>query len=100
MIETERGIVVLLGCTHSGLINTLEHIQKLSGGAHLRAVIGGMHLRRASTERLAWTLHELKQFDIEQLSPMHCTGFGPTAAIAQAFSKQFQWAGAGEILTF
>ncbi|MCK5648204.1 MAG: MBL fold metallo-hydrolase [Gammaproteobacteria bacterium] len=73
-IETYQGIVVLLGCGHSGVINTLEYIQKLTGGKPIRAVIGGMHLLSAAAERLDFTAAALEQFAIPYLAPNHCTG--------------------------
>ncbi|MCP3848788.1 MAG: MBL fold metallo-hydrolase [Gammaproteobacteria bacterium] len=73
-IETYQGLVVLLGCGHSGVINTLEYIQSLSGGKPIRAVIGGMHLLNATSERLAFTGDNLENFSVHYLAPNHCTG--------------------------
>lgn len=73
-METYQGVVVLLGCGHSGVINTLEYIQMLTGGKPIRAVIGGMHLLNAAVERLDFTSAALEQFAIPYLAPNHCTG--------------------------
>ena len=74
-IETEpAGLVVLLGCGHAGVVNTLEYIRKLSGDLPIRAVMGGMHLLRASPERLAFTAEYLEQRAVRYLAPNHCTG--------------------------
>ncbi|MDX2507810.1 MAG: MBL fold metallo-hydrolase [Gammaproteobacteria bacterium] len=73
-IETYQGVVVLLGCGHSGVINTLEYIQTLCVNKHIRAVIGGMHLLNATAERLAFTSDGLEHFSIPYLAPNHCTG--------------------------
>ncbi len=73
-IETIQGVVVLLGCGHSGVINTLEYVQLLTGGKPIRAVIGGMHLLNATVERLAFTSNALEHFEIPYLAPNHCTG--------------------------
>ena len=100
MLETTAGIVLLLGCAHAGLINTLDRVRDLTAGAPVRAVVGGMHLRSATPERLAWTIRELRRFDIASLYPMHCTGFAATAALWQALPGRVQSAGAGAALTF
>lgn len=100
IVETGTGIVVLLGCAHAGLINTLDHIRDLTAGAPIRAVVGGLHLRSATPGRLEWTIRELRRFDIAALYPMHCTGFAATAALWQAFPGRVQSAGAGATLTF
>jgi 7,8-dihydropterin-6-yl-methyl-4-(beta-D-ribofuranosyl)aminobenzene 5'-phosphate synthase len=72
--ETARGIVILLGCCHAGLINTIEHIRRVSGIHTIRGVIGGMHLLNAGEERLAHTLSAIKEWQAEFMVPCHCTG--------------------------
>ncbi|HHU76259.1 MAG TPA: MBL fold metallo-hydrolase [Firmicutes bacterium] len=89
VIESSGGIVVLLGCTHAGLINTLSYIVDLTGKSKIKAVIGGTHLMNASDNRLASTIKDLRKFDIDKLGPCHCTGFRATAALHQAFPQQF-----------
>jgi 7,8-dihydropterin-6-yl-methyl-4-(beta-D-ribofuranosyl)aminobenzene 5'-phosphate synthase len=84
-MATGQGTVVLLGCAHAGVINTLDHIAELTGGAPLCAVLGGLHLRAASPARLAWALAALQRFSIVTLCPMHCTGMAATAALWAAF---------------
>ncbi len=84
-IETKQGTVVLLGCAHAGLINTLDHVQQLTQGRPIRAVIGGTHLRSALESRLEWTINELRFFNLRLLAPLHCTGSKATAALWNAF---------------
>ncbi|OQA24459.1 MAG: Metallo-beta-lactamase superfamily protein [Verrucomicrobia bacterium ADurb.Bin345] len=72
--ETSKGIVVVLGCAHSGVVNTLNHIAALTGVRDFHAVIGGMHLRRASAARLAATVEALEGFHVSAVHPAHCTG--------------------------
>ncbi len=73
-IETLQGVIVLLGCGHSGVVNTLEYVQALTGEKSIHAVIGGMHLLNANTERLAFTGNALDHLSIPYLAPNHCTG--------------------------
>ena len=73
-IETVKGIVVLLGCAHAGVINTLNHISHLTGKKKMYAVLGGMHLLRASDERLEETARIMEHFDVQLMGPCHCTG--------------------------
>ena len=72
--ETSHGIVVLLGCAHSGVINTINHVAKLTDKDSIYAVIGGMHLLSASDERLEETAHVLEKYDVQMICPCHCTG--------------------------
>jgi 7,8-dihydropterin-6-yl-methyl-4-(beta-D-ribofuranosyl)aminobenzene 5'-phosphate synthase len=100
-IETSQGTVVLLGCAHSGLINTLDYVQQLTtGGKPIRAVLGGMHLRSATEDRIAWTIQELRRFNINLLAPLHCTGQKAIAALWAAFPDAWQAVGAGSKFEF
>jgi len=83
--DTAEGTVVLLGCAHSGIINTLRYILQLTGDRPIRAVIGGMHLGDASPERIGKTIAELRRIGVQQLSPGHCTGMPATVALWTAF---------------
>jgi len=73
-IETEKGTVVILGCAHAGVINTLRYIQSLTDRRPIHTVIGGMHLVNADENRISHTLDELRQMNIRHLYPCHCTG--------------------------
>jgi 7,8-dihydropterin-6-yl-methyl-4-(beta-D-ribofuranosyl)aminobenzene 5'-phosphate synthase len=74
VVETHGGLVVLLGCGHSGVINTLKHVHRVSGGVPLRALFGGLHLLNADMERIQATADALARYDIGLLGPNHCTG--------------------------
>ena len=99
-IKTPEGTVVLLGCAHSGLINTLNYIHKLTGGQPFATVIGGTHLRSASDERIHWTLNELRRFKINKIAPAHCTGVSATNAIMNVYPKSFEKCNAGSNFMF
>ena len=72
-LKTEQGLVVIVGCSHRGIINILTSIHK-STGMKIRAVIGGTHLVHASQERIERTLEALDQMDLEKVAVSHCTG--------------------------
>ena len=71
---TAKGIVVLLGCCHSGIGNTLDCVSKLTGNKEIHVVIGGIHLKNASRERLDFSAKILKKYKIKLFAPCHCTG--------------------------
>jgi 7,8-dihydropterin-6-yl-methyl-4-(beta-D-ribofuranosyl)aminobenzene 5'-phosphate synthase len=83
--ESREGLVVLLGCAHSGVVNTLRYIRELTGGKPIYAVLGGMHLVQASPQRLERTIESLRAWHIPLLAPGHCTGMAATAALWNAF---------------
>ena len=74
-VETPDGVVVILGCAHAGVINTLRYVQTLTNNRSIHTVIGGMHLLNASPERMDKTVAELRRLDVQRLLPCHCTGF-------------------------
>lgn len=84
-IETEKGTVVILGCAHSGVINTLHAIQTLTGNRAIHTLIGGMHLIHADANRMDRTVDELRRINIECLMPCHCTGLPAIARIWNEF---------------
>lgn len=73
-LNTPRGLVIVLGCCHSGLINTITHIRKVTGIDKVAGIIGGLHLLYAGEPRLAHTLDFLRQCQLDFLRPGHCTG--------------------------
>jgi 7,8-dihydropterin-6-yl-methyl-4-(beta-D-ribofuranosyl)aminobenzene 5'-phosphate synthase len=81
-VRTDRGLVVIAGCCHAGLVNTLRQAMKLSGEPRLRAVLGGFHLGEAGEARLAETLCELRSLGPELIVPCHCTGAAAVQRLA------------------
>jgi 7,8-dihydropterin-6-yl-methyl-4-(beta-D-ribofuranosyl)aminobenzene 5'-phosphate synthase len=78
VFDTTEGLVVLAGCGHAGLINTLEQARvAVRPGAKVHAVIGGLHLASMDTEKLDWTGDKLREFGLEYLHGAHCTGIAP-----------------------
>ena len=99
-IETPAGVVVLLGCAHSGVVNTLEFIRERTGRKPIRAIVGGMHLGSASDDRVTRTIEALKQMDVGGLWPCHCTGPTATARLMAAFGSRCHPCGVGTKMEF
>lgn len=74
VIETPQGLVVITGCGHAGVVNTVQYARKVVAEAPLHAVIGGLHLFAATDERLAWTAARLREVGLVHLLGAHCTG--------------------------
>ena len=94
-LHTASGLVVCVGCSHAGLVNTLTHALRLNKGQKIRAVIGGFHLRHASSERLAQTVSFLRQLEPELVVPCHCTGERAVAALQGALGARISAGAAG-----
>jgi len=89
-LDTAEGTVVLLGCAHSGVVNTLNTIRQLTDGRPIRAVVGGMHLVGASPHRIERTIEEFRRLGVQRLAPAHCTGTPATVALWNAFAGRCQ----------
>jgi 7,8-dihydropterin-6-yl-methyl-4-(beta-D-ribofuranosyl)aminobenzene 5'-phosphate synthase len=99
VVDTDFGLVVILGCAHRGIINTLRRAQNITGRELVYAAIGGTHLFRASDERIEHTIADLKEMGIQRLGVSHCTGFHASARLAQEFESIFFLNNAGTRLT-
>ena len=85
-----KGLVVLTGCGHSGIVNILRYVRKLTGEDRIHAVIGGFHLSGPAFEKIiAPTCDALGEFAPDHLVPCHCTGWRAIHAIAARFPDAF-----------
>ena len=96
-----RGLVVLTGCGHSGLVNTLRHVQRLTGEDHFHAVIGGFHLSGRYFEPIiAPTCDALAELAPDHLVPCHCTGWRAIHMLAARMPDAFIQNSVGSRFTF
>ena len=85
-----RGLVVLTGCGHSGIVNILRYVRKLTAERTIHAVIGGFHLGgRAFEPIIGPTCDALAEISPDYLVPAHCTGWRATHALAARFPGAF-----------
>ena len=100
LITTGRGLVIVLGCAHSGIINIINHAIKMTGVDSIFAIIGGTHLDFSGAEQLEKTVAALKTYHIEHLIPGHCTGIGAATRLSREFEKSFQFSHVGLVFEF
>jgi 7,8-dihydropterin-6-yl-methyl-4-(beta-D-ribofuranosyl)aminobenzene 5'-phosphate synthase len=92
----DRGLVVLTGCSHAGIVNTVRQAIALTGEPRVHAVVGGFHLSSALFEpRIPDTVAALKATGPDLLVPGHCTGFAAQRALAEAMPDAFVPSGVG-----
>jgi 7,8-dihydropterin-6-yl-methyl-4-(beta-D-ribofuranosyl)aminobenzene 5'-phosphate synthase len=84
-----KGLVVVAGCAHAGIINTVKHAQDISGVDQVWAVLGGFHLASASDEDIQRTIDELGKLEPTMVVPSHCTGFSAISQFAARMPDQF-----------
>ena len=94
-IKTDKGLVVILGCAHRGIINTLHHARELTGEQRIEMVIGGCHLMNSSEERVWLTITALKELGVHKIGVSHCTSLPAAAMMAHEFGEDFFFNNAG-----
>lgn len=97
-IETAKGLVILLGCAHAGLINTVEWFRQNLDNRRIHAIIGGTHLGPASDEQFSATVDYLARLDFDRLGVSHCTGQIRSAQLYAKFPNKVFFANVGTIV--
>jgi 7,8-dihydropterin-6-yl-methyl-4-(beta-D-ribofuranosyl)aminobenzene 5'-phosphate synthase len=98
IIKTEAGLVIILGCAHRGMMNTIYHARQLAGEERICAVIGGSHLISASEEHFWQTVAALRELGNPRLGLCHCTDLKAIGLLAQKFGENFFFNKAGSII--
>ena len=79
--DTENGIVLISGCGHAGLANTLDYVQKIIPGRPIYKIIGGFHLLKLNNDKLEWTAGKMREAGVNYFVGAHCTGLNSTYSI-------------------
>ena len=93
------GLVVLVGCSHAGIVNIVTHSKELTGVDKVEAVMGGFHLIEAPAERIARTAQALEEMEISRVVAGHCTGLKACAELGRVLGERFELLHSGKILT-
>jgi 7,8-dihydropterin-6-yl-methyl-4-(beta-D-ribofuranosyl)aminobenzene 5'-phosphate synthase len=97
----DEGLVVISGCAHAGIVNTVKHIQKVTGTNKVNAIMGGFHLTRPMFDPIIEpTITELKKINPNMVIPMHCTGWKAINQFAKEMPQQFILNSVGTTYTF
>jgi len=86
---SDRGLVVISGCAHAGLVNTVRHGMFVTGAKKLRGWVGGTHLGPAGKDQQEKTLAALQEFNPDFIMASHCTGFSMLAELQRSFGSRF-----------
>ena len=100
VIKTSKGLIVVLGCAHHGMINTLLYAREITGEERIHAVIGGTHLFRAGPDQLEQTIAKIEDFKVAHIGVSHCTGMPASMALMQHFKDRFFFNHVGKIIEF
>jgi len=100
IIKNPEGLVLLLGCAHSGIINIVEYAIQKTGVDRIFAVLGGTHLDFATPDQMEETIKTLKKYRIEKIGVSHCTGAKAASRLWAEFGDRFFFGHVGECLEF
>lgn len=95
IINSSHGLVVVAGCSHAGIINTIEQAVDISGIPDVYCVIGGFHLIGTSETRISKTIEEFKRLNVKKIVPIHCTGFEGIKRISIEMPEEFEYVTTG-----
>ncbi|MDD3022198.1 MAG: MBL fold metallo-hydrolase [Alphaproteobacteria bacterium] len=98
ILNLKEGLFVILGCAHSGMINSLEHAKRTTGKERIIGVVGGTHLGFGGEDRLSKTIQSLKEYDLEILGASHCTGLKAASILAKEFGDRFIFNNVGTVI--
>lgn len=96
LVLKDKGLVVVAGCSHAGIVNTVRYAVDLTGEGRVHAILGGFHLADDEDGSLTEnTIQDLKAFSPHLIMPMHCTGWDAVHKIAEAFPSAFALSSVG-----
>ncbi len=98
VLDSEKGLILILGCAHSGMINIIHHVMDQTGKETFCAILGGTHLDFLTPEQLEGSITFLKKTKIEKIGVSHCTGMRAACRLQLEFGDRFSYGCVGSVL--
>jgi len=98
VIKTDKGLIIVLGCAHAGMINIINYVTTQLGTDRIFTIIGGTHLGFASDQQFDETLKVIENYDIAHIGVSHCTGLEKSSRLHARLRKRFFFATVGTVL--
>lgn len=98
ILDTEKGLILILGCAHAGMINNINHVINKTGKQNFYAIVGGTHLDFLTPEQLEESIKSLKRMEIGKIGVSHCTGMKAAFRLHQEFGDRFFYGCVGSVL--
>jgi 7,8-dihydropterin-6-yl-methyl-4-(beta-D-ribofuranosyl)aminobenzene 5'-phosphate synthase len=98
ILDTEKGLILILGCAHSGMVNIIHHVLNKTGKEKFYAILGGTHLDFLTKEQSNESIEALKRFQVEKIGACHCTGMRAAFKLHQEFGERFFYGHVGSML--
>jgi 7,8-dihydropterin-6-yl-methyl-4-(beta-D-ribofuranosyl)aminobenzene 5'-phosphate synthase len=100
IILADRGLVIITGCGHPGIINIIDYAKEISGEKNIDIIMGGFHLKSISNDRFKKTIDSLKESRVNTIIPLHCTGMEASAKLYKAFPDKVKFLSVGDSYSF
>jgi len=97
-IKMRNELVVITGCAHSGIINTINHAVKITNLSRISGVFGGFHLFDSEYNKIKTTIDHLREFDIDYIGGCHCTGLFAISCLINEYIEQYRECSTGSII--
>ena len=98
IVDSSKGLILVLGCAHAGMINIIEYALAQTGRDRIHAIIGGTHLGFSSDEQFEETLKMIDRYQIERIGVSHCTGLPKAAMLHAQLGERFFFGNVGTVL--
>lgn len=98
IVYSSKGLILVLGCAHAGMINIIEYALAQTGHDRIHAIIGGTHLGFSSDEQFEETLKVIDRYQIERIGVSHCTGLPKAAMLHAQLGERFFFGNVGTVL--
>lgn len=98
IVRTVRGLVVVLGCAHAGMVNILDYVREQFPGEKIYAVLGGTHMGFSDDNQFNETMKVIDRYGIEKIGVSHCTGLAKSAQVYALMPQRFFFACVGATL--
>ena len=98
ILDTEKGLILLLGCAHSGMINIIDYVFDKTGKENFYAILGGTHLDFLTQEQREESIKALKKIKLEKIGVCHCTGMRAAFRLQHEFGDRFFYGHVGSTL--
>jgi 7,8-dihydropterin-6-yl-methyl-4-(beta-D-ribofuranosyl)aminobenzene 5'-phosphate synthase len=98
VVDTQKGLVLVLGCAHAGMINIIEYVLQKMNRDRIHAVIGGTHLGFSDEAQFEETLKVIDRYRIERIGVSHCTGPDKAARMHAVFKERFFFGNVGAVM--
>jgi 7,8-dihydropterin-6-yl-methyl-4-(beta-D-ribofuranosyl)aminobenzene 5'-phosphate synthase len=98
VVKTERGITIITGCSHPGIVTIIQKVRELFSQERISLVLGGFHLMDKDKKMIETIVASMKEFGVENVGPTHCTGQEAQYLFKNSYADHFLSIMAGQTL--